>query len=56
MHYNNNYQQFTYITKGIKPAVTCDLAAYITLNNTKENNSDNKTHITTDKSRSQMTE
>lgn len=56
MYYNENIDQFNYVTKGIKPARNCDLSSYLTLDKVKKKDSSNETHITTDKSRSQMKE
>lgn len=56
MHYINKTNQFNYIMSGKVRAVKCDLSSYLTLDKIKKDDSENNTHITTDKSRSQMRE
>lgn len=57
MQYGNSYNnKFNYITKGIKIASKCDMSSYITLDKTKQKDTDSNTHITTDKSKGQMKE
>lgn len=56
MHYINKQNQFNYIMSRVVRAVNCDLSFYLTLDKVKENNSENNTHITTDKPRNQMKE
>lgn len=53
MHYNEYGNQFDYIINGIMQPRNCDLSSYLTLDK-KKNKSVNDTHITTDKSKSQM--
>lgn len=55
MYYTNKTDQFNYIMSGVVRAEKCDLSSYLTLNK-KKDNSENNTHMTTDKSRNQMKE
>ena len=55
MRFENKTEQFNYIMSGVVRAERCDLSSYLKLDN-KNNNTENNTHITTDKSSSQMRE
>lgn len=52
MYYENKTDQFNY---GVVRAKKCDLSSYLILYK-KKDNSENNTHITTDKSKNQMKE
>ena len=55
--YNKELEnQFNYIRYGISRPRECDLSSYITLDKKETRETVQKTHITTDKSRSQMIE
>ena len=55
MYYDNKTDQFNYIMSGVVRAKRCDLSSYLKLDK-KNSNTENNTHITTDKSSSQMRE
>lgn len=55
MFYGTKTDQFNYIMSGVVRAKKCDLSSYLELAK-KNNNTENNTHMTTDKSRNQMKE
>ena len=55
MFYGTKTDQFNYVMSGVVRAKKCDLSSYLKLDK-KSNNTNDDTHITTDKSRNQMKE